>query len=379
MKILFTGGGTGGHIFPIIAIVREIRRIQIDQGRGDFEFFYIGPKDNYSAILLANEGIKVKGILAGKIRRYHTKKSFLENFIDVVFKIPIGFIQSFFHIFFLAPDVIFSKGGYGSVPAVIAGWTLATPIFLHESDVVPGISNRKLSKFAMEIFTSFPRTEYFSSDKMVLVGNPIRKDLLNGSKAKAKQIFEITGEKPIILVLGGSQGAQRINDMVLAGLPKILQQFEVVHQTGDKNLEQVKSEAEALDIQGLGKYYHLVPFLKETELSHAYQICDLVVSRAGAGILFEIAVMGKPSILIPLAESAQGHQVKNAHVYSETGAALVIEEQDLDSLFFLERLINLCFSTTKMEEMSRKAKEFSKPYAARVIAGYIVDYLSWSK
>ena len=379
MKILFTGGGTGGHIFPIIAIVREIRRIQAEQGRGNFEFFYIGPKDDYSKVLLTSEGIKVKGILAGKIRRYYTKKSFLNNFIDIVFKTPIGFIQSFFHIFFLAPDLIFSKGGYGSVPSVVAGWTLATPIFLHESDIVPGISNRKLSRFAMEIFTSFDRTEYFPSDKMVLVGNPTRKDLLDGSKDQGKQIFAITGEKPVILVLGGSQGAQRINDMILAGLPKILQHFEIIHQTGDKNLKQVKSEAEALNIQELGKYYHMVPFLKEIELSHAYQVCDLVVSRAGAGIIFEIANMGKPSILIPLPESAQKHQAKNAHAYSEAGATLVITQQDLDPLFLLERLTNLCFSSSKMKDMSEKAKEFSKPYAARVIAGYIVDFLSWTR
>jgi UDP-N-acetylglucosamine--N-acetylmuramyl-(pentapeptide) pyrophosphoryl-undecaprenol N-acetylglucosamine transferase len=376
MKILFTGGGTGGHIFPIIAIVREIRRIETEKGRKNLEFFYIGPKDNNDTILLTNEGIKVKGILAGKIRRYYTGKSFFQNFIDIVFKTPIGFIQSFFYIFFLAPDLIFSKGGYGSVSSIVAGWVLATPIFLHESDIVPGISNRKLSKFAMEIFTSFPRTEYFSPDKMVLVGNPIRKSLLNGSKEQGKQSFEMIGGKPVVLILGGSQGAQRINDMILAGAPKILEHFEVIHQTGDRNLKQVKSEVEALDLKKLGKYYHLVPFLKETELAHAYRVCDLVVTRAGAGSIFEIAVMGKPSILIPLPESAQKHQTRNAYAYSETGAALVIEEQDLDSLFFLERLRNLCFSVQKMKEMSRKAKEFSKPHAARVTAGYIIDYLN---
>ena len=204
MKILFTGGGTAGHIFPIIAIVREIKRLHPQSG---FKFFYVGPKDRFAFALLSQEGIQIKTISAGKIRRYF---SFL-NIIDLLFKVPIGVIQAFFHIFTISPDLIFSKGGYGSLPAVIAGWTLLTPIFLHESDVSPGLANKIASKFALEIFTAFPieKTQYFPAKKMISVGSPIRKEILAGSLKEAKKLFNLTDKKPLILILGGSQGAQR--------------------------------------------------------------------------------------------------------------------------------------------------------------------------
>jgi len=376
MKILFTGGGTGGHIFPIIAIVRELRRVFPDPEK--LEFYYIGPKDEISSILLSQEGIKVKRVLSGKIRRYLGFLAILQNFIDVLFKIPLGTIQALFYIFFLAPDLIFSKGGYGSIPALISGWLLAVPIFLHESDIAPGIANRFLSRFALEIFVSFPvkQTEFFPPEKMISVGNPIRKELLEGSKETAKGTFKLTGEKPVILVLGGSQGAQRINDMLLQILPQILLNFEIIHQTGLKNFKEVETEANIVMSKELKKYYHPFPFLEETKLSQAYQAADLVVARAGSGAIFETSAAGLPSILIPLPESAQNHQVKNAYLYAETGASLVIEEENLTPHFFLERLKYLFSHPEELKKMTEKAKEFSKPRAAQVIAEYIVEYLT---
>jgi UDP-N-acetylglucosamine--N-acetylmuramyl-(pentapeptide) pyrophosphoryl-undecaprenol N-acetylglucosamine transferase len=368
MKILFTGGGTGGHIFPIIAIKREIKRLQLQEYRPDFDFFYCGPEDSFSSALLSKEGIKIKTIFSGKLRRYWGLRSVILNLIDVIFKIPLGVIQSFFYIFFLAPDLIFSKGGYGSLPVVIAGWFLQTPIFLHESDIAPGASNKILSKLALEIFISFPKTEYFHPGKMILVGNPIRKEILSITKEKS-------GKKPLLLILGGSQGAQRINDMLLSGLSKILDKFEVIHQCGEKNFEQVKAESKVVLTKELEKYYHLVPFLKEPELCKAYAVSEWIIARAGSGTIFEIAALGKPSILIPLPSAAQRHQTKNAYAYARAGAALVIEEPNLDPLFVLERLVTISNSPSRMKKMSERAKEFSKPEAAKVIAGYIIDYL----
>ena len=376
MKILFTGGGTGGHVFPIIGIIREIKKLQLKEERENFKFFYLGPKDNFSSFFLSQEGVKIKTIFSGKVRRYWNWKTVPQNLIDIVFKIPIGIIQSFFHIFFLAPDLIFSKGGYGSLPVVIAGWFLQTPIFLHESDIAPGFSNKILSKFAMEIFTSFPKTEYFHPRKMILVGNPIRKEILSGTKEKAIKLFNLKRDKPMILILGGSQGAQRINDMLLAGLPRLLNKFELIHQCGEKNFEQVKAESKIVIPEKLKKYYHLTPFLKESELRDAYCACNWVISRAGSGTIFEIAALEKPSILIPLEGAAQNHQLKNAYAYAKTGAALIIEEPNLDALFLLERLTSLSGSPKEMKKMTGKAKEFSRPEAGKVISGYIVDYLS---
>ena len=374
MKILFTGGGTGGHIFPILAVARELR---LTWTRPEpLELFYLGPEDDFAETLLSQEGIKVKSILAGKIRRYLNISSLISNFIDLL-KLPIGFLQSFFYIFFWAPDAIFSKGGYGSFPTVLAGWLLGVPIFLHESDIVPGLANKILSKFAIDIFVSFPKTEYFSPKKIIVVGNPIRPGIWEGSKEVAKELFEISGEKPVILILGGSQGAQRINDLILTILPEFLKEFEIIHQVGERNFKEVEREVAVILPEELKKYYHFYPLLREIELKHAYQAADLIVARAGSGTIFEIAAAAKPSILIPLPESAQGHQIKNAYAYAQTGAAIVIEEENFTPRFFLEKIRYLFSRPDFLTEMSERAKEFSCPRAGRIIAEYLLDYLSF--
>lgn len=375
MKILFTGGGTAGHIFPIIAISREIKKVYSLQ---DFRFYYIGPKDEFSENLLSQEGIVVKTILAGKIRRYFGFLSFFQNLIDIFIKFPIGFLQSLFYIFIISPDLIFSKGGYGSLPVTLSGWLFLTPIFLHESDIIPGLSNRLASKFALEIFVSFPveKTKYFSSKKMISVGNPIRKEILEGEKEKAKELFNLTGEKPVILVLGGSQGSRRINDVLLVILPEFVENFELIHQTGQKNFKEIEAEARAVVKEDFLKYYHPFPFLNEEELKQAYAICDLICSRAGSGSIFETAAIGKPSVLIPLPESAQNHQVENAYAYADRGACLVMEESNLTSHFFLERIKYLFSQPQKLKEMAESAKSFSRPQAAKIIAEYIITYLT---
>lgn len=377
MKILFTGGGTAGHISPIIAISREMRRIWMASSKDKLRIYYIGPEDDFGNILLSQEGIKIKNIMAGKIRRYWGIKGSLLNIIDILFKIPIGIFQSFFYIFFLAPDLIFSKGGYGSIPAVIAGFLLQTPIILHESDVSPGLANRIVSRFASEIFISFSvkETEYFSPKKVISVGNPIRKELLNGSKEEAKKIFDLSGERPVVLILGGSQGATRINDLILNILPEILKNFELIHQCGEKNFKQVKAESEVVTTESNRQYYHPFAFLKEEEMRNAFAACNIVISRAGSGSIFEIAAAGKPSILIPLPEAAQNHQIKNAYAYAKHGGCIVIEESNLTPHFFLGELQYLFNQPNILKEMSKSAKEWSRPRAAEIIAEYIIGFL----
>lgn len=369
MKILFTGGGTAGHLFPIIAIVREIKR---QRPQTDFQFFYIGPKDQFAEVLLGQEGIQIRTILAGKLRRYFS----FWNMVDI-FKIPIGILQSFFYIFTISPDLIFSKGGYGSLPAVIAGWMLLTPIFLHESDVVPGLANRITSKTAQEIFTSFPveKTLSFPANKMIFVGNPVRSEILNGNSQDAKKLFNLVGSVPLILILGGSQGAQKINDTILIILDELLKSFEIIHQTGQAKFDQVKNEASAVVAKDRIQYYHPIPFLNDQELAAAYKAVNLIISRAGAGTIFEIAASGKPSILVPLQGSAQEHQIKNAYVFAEKGSALVLEETNFTPHFLLEKIKYLFSEPQELAKMAQGAKEFAKPDAARLIASYIVAYL----
>src|SRR3989344_1899041 len=373
MKILFTGGGTGGHVLPLVATTRELRRIY---PKNDLDIFYMGPKDDFGAILLSQEGIKIKTVLAGKIRRYFDFKSFLKNLLDLFIKIPAGIILAFFKVFFLGPDMIFSKGGYGSLPVVLAGRLLWIPVFLHESDVKPGLANKFLSFFARKIFVSFPKTQFFPPRKMVLTGNPIRRELMEGTKEEARQLFGINppagGEKPVILILGGSQGAQRINDKILEILPQLLRDFEIIHQIGEKNAGQIKAESKVVVSKDLEISYHPIPFLKEEVLKQAYAICDLIVSRAGAGSIFEIAALGKPSILVPLPEAAQNHQVENAYAYSQKGAAVVLEEPNFTPNFFLEKLKFIFSNPKELEKMSKAAKEFAKPDAAKTVAEYII-------
>jgi UDP-N-acetylglucosamine--N-acetylmuramyl-(pentapeptide) pyrophosphoryl-undecaprenol N-acetylglucosamine transferase len=210
---------------------------------------------------------------------------------------------------------------------------------------------------------------------MIWVGNPIRTELLKGDKEEALAYFKITREKPIILILGGSQGAQRINDKILAILNELLENFEIIHQTGVKNFKEVELEAEALVKKELKKYYHPFPFLKEEELRRAYAICDLIIARAGSGTIFEIAALGKPSIIIPLPESAQDHQLANAYSFFESKATIVIEEKNFTPGFFLEKLRYLFSHREELEEMSKAAKDFSRPLAAKVIAHYIFEFL----
>ena len=211
---------------------------------------------------------------------------------------------------------------------------------------------------------------------MIVVGNPIRKDILTGSKEEAKRLFNLKGTKPLLLLLGGSQGAQRINDMLLIILDEALKSYEIIHQTGEKNFSQVKAEADVVVAKERKPFYHPVAFLKETELRHAYAASDLIISRAGSGSVFEIAALGKPSILIPLPEAAQNHQIENAYAYQRTGACIVLEKNNLTPHFFLERVQSLFANKAELEKMARAAKNFAKPEAGRVIAKYIIESLT---
>jgi UDP-N-acetylglucosamine--N-acetylmuramyl-(pentapeptide) pyrophosphoryl-undecaprenol N-acetylglucosamine transferase len=369
MKVVFTGGGTAGHIFPILAIIREMKKIHPEN---DLRLFYIGPKDEYSLLLLSQNGVKVKTILTGKLRRYFSFK----NFLDLC-KIPIGILQGLFWLFFLAPDLVFSKGGYGSFPTTFAAHILRIPIFLHESDIVPGLASKIESKWALEIFTSFENTEYFPKEKMICVGNPIRTEILEGDREEAQRIFKLQGGKPLVLIIGGSQGAQSINNLILEILPEILNEFEIVHQTGKKNYQSVRAQAEVLIPQeNLKKYYHPFPFLNETQLKHILKAADFVVSRAGSGSLFEIAAAGKPCLLIPLPSSSQNHQLKNAYAFAKSGGGEVIEEKNLKPHFFLERLKYFFSRPDILQQMREGSLNFARPKAAQIIANYLLEYLS---
>jgi UDP-N-acetylglucosamine--N-acetylmuramyl-(pentapeptide) pyrophosphoryl-undecaprenol N-acetylglucosamine transferase len=366
-KILFTGGGSGGHIFPLVAIIREIKRIDKDN---NFTLYYSGPRESLAMNYLAKEGVKMRFTLGGKIRPYF---SWL-NFIDILVRIPISFFLSFFYIFFISPDAVFSKGGYGSFPLVFWSTLFQSPLFVHESDSVMGRANRFGARWALEVFTSFPEPKTNESHH-INVGNPIRIDLLPGDKQSARKALGILSSKPVIFIVGGSQGARSINDSTVDVLQPLLEQFEVIHQCGEKNFNEVRLTAKIAIEDRFWQSYHPYPFLDDWETSNAYHAADLVVSRAGAGTIFEIAAFGKPSIIVPMAKSASDHQIKNAYIFEPYGAQ-VIEENNFTPQFFLKSVQHAFDEKDSLKRRGEAALLFSRPRSARVIAEYIMSYLT---
>jgi UDP-N-acetylglucosamine--N-acetylmuramyl-(pentapeptide) pyrophosphoryl-undecaprenol N-acetylglucosamine transferase len=371
MKILLVGGGSGGHAFPLVAVSRKLKQISNTRGYGQSEFLFIGP-DQYSRSIFKNEEIPTRAIIAGKIRRYFSPA----NFLDILI-IPISVIQAYWYIFWFMPDVIFAKGGYGSVPSVLVGWLFRIPIILHESDTIPGLANKLLAVFSKKIIVSFSDTaRFFSSRKTMVLGNPIRENLFSIVPENPREVIKIKSEKPVIFIIGGSQGAKQINDLVILALPEFLKRYEIIHQCGEQNYEDLKKEA-FLEIKNKEdrELYHLYAALDEIEMASVYNIASVIVSRAGSGAIFEISASGKPSVLIPYANAAGDHQVKNAEVYAGSGAAIALGDRNLMPHMILSEVDYIIDNPKKAKSMSKAAKLFAKPDAAQKIAEEIFKVL----
>lgn len=365
MRILLTGGGSGGHIFPLVAVLRKLREKLGDEG----EFLYVGSGAKIEKETMAQENVMAKYILAGKVRRYFS----LLNFLDF-FKAPIGFIQALWLLLSFMPDVIFSKGGYVSVPVAAAAWFYRIPVIIHESDATPGTANKLMGKFSTRIAIAYPSTQnYFESSKTALLGNPVREGINQGSREEARKIFNFTESKPVILVLGGSQGSEIINKAIIKILPKLIQHSQVIHQTGENNYEKIVREAGEQGIKAGREGYFAAPFLDFEMIRQAYALADLVISRAGANIIAEIAANAKPTILIPLEGSAQDHQRMNAYSLAEIGGALVLEESNLGESIFFEKIKKILMSEEIKRNMSEKISAFYHPQAAERLADGIIE------
>lgn len=351
MKILLTGGGTGGHVAPILAVVSEIKKIVKEKNMHEPEFMLITP-DDYFREEIRKSGIKVRKIQAGKLRRYFD----LKNLFDI-FRIFAGVAQSAYYIWKFDPDVVFSKGGFASVPAVFASWLLRVPIVTHESDIIPGLANKINSFFASKVLVSFNETQkYFKKNKAVLTGNPIRDDISTGNAENGRKIFGISGSFPTLLIFGGSQGARRINEAVLDSLKDLLERFNVIHICGKNNFKSIKDAVEKRNMPNIARY-RLFPFLFD-EMKEAYAVSDLIVSRAGASSIAEIIEVGKPSIIIPLSGSANGHQEKNAAWLSKMGLAKVLLEKDLTGARLFKEIVDLYESEEKEKKMLKSMIEY---------------------
>jgi len=295
------------------------------------------------------------------------------NFVDF-FKVPIGFFQSLWMLLWFMPDVVFSKGGYVAVPIVLAAWLYRIPILIHESDSTPGVANQFLAKFATRIAVAYPSAEaYFPKNKTALIGNPIRFEVTEGNSEMLREKLGFTFSKKTILVLGGSQGAKIINDAIVHILPKLLPYYQIIHQTGEKHFERVEKEAAFMGVKIGREGYFATPFMNANELRDAFMLSDLVISRAGAAFITEIAANNKPAILIPIAESANDHQRMNAYALARIGAAIVLEETNLGEHMLINN-INKIFNDDGLRRMMvKKIKTFYHPNAAEVISNSLVE------
>lgn len=375
VRILLVGGGSGGHAYPLVAVARALegqaagRNVQLRlmmMGDGNF-------------IKKAAEESKIpyQKISAGKLRRYFSIKS-----VTDLFKIPLSFIQSFWHIFLFMPDAVFSKGGYGSVAPAIIARLFFIPVFVHESDSIPGLANTIIGRMAETVFLSFKTAEkHFEGTKVIFTGNPTRKSLFQGDKNAAREYFDFHEPRPTILVIGGSQGAKIINDVIVSSLVVMTQKFNVVHQCGETQFESVKKDVSVILQEGTREYatpvkvyYRFYPYFDEKQLAMAYSMADIIISRAGANSLFEIAQLGKPSIIIPITDSPSNHQYLNAFEFSLSGGYLMEESNfNRESLV---REIEALLNPETYVKVSAKIKTFAPPDAADRIAEVILKFLN---
>lgn len=363
MKIIFTGGGSGGHFYPIIAIAESIQKIAKKNKLVSPEMFFCAPTP-YNQGLLYEHHIEFKKVTAGKMRRYFS----LLNFVDF-FKTLWGIVGALFDVFDIFPDVVFSKGGYGSFPVVFASRLLRIPVFVHESDSAPGRANKWAGKFAARIAVSYREAAaFFPTNKVAYTGQPVLEERLTPLTNSASEFFGFDTSLPTIFFLGGSQGAEIINNIVLDILPDLVKNFQVIHQTGPANIEIIKESAAAILLENPNKdRYKPFGYLNSLEMRMASGAANLVVSRAGSTI-FEIASWQKPAIIVPIADSNENHQVKNAFAYAKQGACSVIQEENLKPNILLAEIRRITSSPELTEKMIAGAKNFFKPGAADQIA-----------
>jgi UDP-N-acetylglucosamine--N-acetylmuramyl-(pentapeptide) pyrophosphoryl-undecaprenol N-acetylglucosamine transferase len=369
MKIVFTGGGTGGHFYPIIAVAQKTNQI-IDQEKIIGAKLYYVSNEPYDKQALAENSLKFESVNAGKMRVYFS----IKNFFDL-FKTAFGVISAVFKIFSIYPDVIFGKGGYASFPALFAGRILRIPVVIHESDSAPGRVNLWAGKFARRIAVSFQEAaEYFPEDKVAWTGQPIRTELEKlPEKSKALEYFKLESNLPVLFILGGSQGAELINNTILDALPRLVEKYQIIHQTGVRNFKQVSGQADVVLADNKNKNRYLpLAFLSPLQMKMGAGAATVIISRAGS-TLFEIANWGIPSVLIPFTESNADHSKKNAFNYARSGACSVIEEMNMTANILVHEVDNIVDNKEVLIRMSENAKNFSKSDAATKIARELLN------
>lgn len=339
-RIILTGGGTAGHVTPNIALLPRLKEL-------GYDIQYIGSYTGIEKELIEPFGIPYHGISSGKLRRYFS----VQNFTDP-FRVLKGFREAHKLIRQLKPDVIFSKGGFVSVPVVLAGKRCKVPVIIHESDMTPGLANKIAIPSAAKVCCNFPETlKSLPEGKAVLTGSPIRQELLSGNKIAAMDMCHFTSDKPVILVIGGSLGAVAVNNAVSEALPELLKDFQIIHLCGKGKMDESLK-----DVEGYCQFEYI-----KNELRNLFALADIVISRAGANAICELLALHKPNLLIPLsANASRGDQILNARSFERQGFSLVLEEEQLTKETLLAAVKNLYENrTTFINSMKNSGQQDS--------------------
>lgn len=323
-KIILTGGGSAGHVTPNIALLPSLKE-------AGYDVAYVGSYDGIEKKLISDFDIPYVGISTGKFRRYLD----LKNFTDP-FRVIKGFSEARKFLKSYRPNVVFSKGGFVSVPVVRAAASLDIPCIIHESDMTPGLANRMCISAARKVCCNFPETiQNLPGEKAVLTGSPIRAELAQGNKLAGLDMCGFSANKPVIMVIGGSLGAANVNKAIRSALPRLLTDFQVVHICGKDKIDNL-----LLNTAGYKQFEYV-----KAELKDLFAMADLVISRAGANAICELLALKKPNILIPLpASSSRGDQLLNAKSFEAQGFSIVINEDDLTTDLLLDKVHELYFS-----------------------------------
>jgi UDP-N-acetylglucosamine--N-acetylmuramyl-(pentapeptide) pyrophosphoryl-undecaprenol N-acetylglucosamine transferase len=375
VKVVVSGGGTGGHTLPVLAVIKAFEKIDKNSS-----IVFIGSRFGVEANLIPKMGIRYYGISTGKFRRYH--KSKVLNLIDptTVFKNITDFFRFLSGIkeargilLHEKPNVVFAKGGFVSLPVGIAARLLKIPVVIHESDVVMGMANRRMASFAARVCVAFPPKYYeeLPEDKLVETGNPVREDILMGDGDKLKREIGFSKTTKTLLILGGSLGSQFINETVLEIIHELTEECQVLWIAGERDYDFISYNLKEMDseVQKKVKVYGFVT----SELADIYAASDLVISRSGSNVLFELAALGKPSIFIPFDAAAGGHQFQNARVFSRSGAGFIMPQSDLNGKKLLRQVTYLLKNEKEMASLSEGIRKFADLASAGKVANVIYE------
>lgn len=364
-RIVLVGGGSGGHFYPLIAVAERLNDLR---DKGEYlELYYMGP-ETYNATELERTNLKFIKIPTGKRRKYFSVLNFFDGF-----KIFFGLFFAIWQLYKIYPDVVFSKGGYTSVPVVIAAWLLRIPIMIHESDTKAGSANKLGAKFARYIAIGFEdAAKDFPQSKTALTGIPLRKTFLQPTP-NALQQLGLPSDKPLLFVTGGSIGSVRINNLILESLDDLLPNYAILHQTGEHNEETVRqTSAQLITNSDLLTHYFVKGNMTGPEMHLAQSAASVIISRAGTSTIFEIAQKGKPSIIIPIPEDISHDQRTNAYAYARNGACAVLEEANLTDGLLTAEINRIMSSTEVYRQMSEAASAFAGDDAAVAIANTLI-------